>query len=408
MSQYSLKVNSYLNSDTRIQVVKERSPKRELYENSHLDRNLESETALNPNESSSSVSRKSKRNRRTQNRLSPHARASLQRIGGVASVYWGAESIAFLTGTFPGSSHAAQRGIAEQASWIVHRLKAWIYKRIGANVAYWVWEFQKRGTLHLHYVVVIPDDLKRAAIIADFREEWIRLIQGASVRCGLNLFMGEKGRDYFTEKEKLQIYAQECYKNCGSYLSKYLAKKKTSRFASPCRLWGCTKEARHLVARNLITVEVCSKTLAQASEYAYQIDSYSNVGGEKRRYFRHRFSQGFTILLYDDNLRESLVKKDSDMGTDAELNQALSRISDKLLQVNAYNGIIDVASEPLKRCFVEGKFKWKSSQSLKSLLELQDNLIELGAIISLCPGLKYYEVNDCVNLISVAKCILIK
>lgn len=399
MTQYAIKVNSYLGSDTRIQIVKERSPKRELYIDSPLDRNCENKTALKKDEPSTAITGKTAHRTRTQNRLSSHARKTLQRIGGVASVHWRAESFAFLTGTFPGSSYAVQRAIASQCGWIVNTLKAWIYKRIGANVAYWVWEFQKRGTLHLHYVVVIPDERKRAAILADFQDEWLRLIKGASARSNQNLFMGEKGRDYFTEQEKIQIYAQECYKDCGSYLSKYLSKSKTSEFPAPCRLWGCTKEARNLVARHLISVEVCSKTLAAATEEAWKIDSYSNVEPEKRRYFRHRFSQGFTILLYDDAIRPLLVREDKTMEYDEKLRKSLVRLSNKLLLLECQVPVYERSSLPLKSRFDGYEPFFKTDGSPESLQALEMDLLELGSIIDVCPGLKHYHVNDLKNLI---------
>jgi hypothetical protein len=386
--------------------VKERSPKRELYVDSHLDRNSEDKTIGTADDSTASNPRKGSRNRRTQDRLSPHARATLQRIGGVNAVYNGAESVAFLTGTFPGSTFAAQSAIASQAGWLVNALKAWIYKRIGANVAYWVWEFQKRGTLHLHYVVVIPDERDRNRLMADFRDEWIRLIKGASARSGVNLFIGEKSRDFFTEKEKLQIYAQQCYKNCSSYLSKYLAKSKPSNFPAPCRLWGCTREARNLVARNLITVEISSKTLSRASEMAYEYDSCSNVSSDKRRYFRHRFSQGFTILLYDDNLRAELITEEPKKVDEKGLQAALDRLSWKIFQFHAGSQLNEMGSLPLRQSFKSGRLNLKSCNGLKQLQQLDDNLAEIGVMVFLIPAVKPWHREEIKNLVEACRCLI--
>lgn len=386
--------------------MKERSPKRELYKNLPLDRNSETETEEKTDEPHLEGARKCQRQNRTQNRLSTHARQTLQRVGGAAKFCFNVSDALFLTGTFPGGTFEYQSAIAANAGWIAHRLKAWIYKIVGANVAYWVWEFQRRGTLHLHYVVMIPDAHLRAHVQCEFRNEWIRLIKGASERSGVNLFIGKKGRDFFTEKELLQIYAQECYKSCASYLSKYLSKKKKYDFPSPCRLWGCTKEARLMVARSLVTVEHCSKTLQAATDLAWRYDSYSNVGNEKRRCFRHRFSQGFTILLYDDNLRDDLEKKDEEMSYNHHLNEALSRLSDKLLQVKAYNHIIGIATPSLKSRFVGGELNKYTEPTLKNLQQLQDDLKELDEVIQICGGIRHFHVNDVRNLIKSALWIL--
>jgi len=304
MALYDVKVNSHLGADTRVQVVKVGNPKKETY----LDRNSKYETSeFGRGEGSLGERGKPATTPRVRSgRLSANAKKILQRIGGCVAATSVSNQSAFLTGTFPGDSHREQSAIAAQSGWLVHRLKAWIYKRIGANVGYYVWEFQKRGTLHLHYVVLVPDPVSRAAIISDFREEWIRLIAGASKRCGVDLFIGKGERNFFLEKEKLQIYAQECFKSCASYLSKYLAKGRSSDFPAPARMWGATREARHLVASSVISLAFHNLTLSNAENVAYQLQAESDTPREKEFFFRHRFSQGFTILLYNDTFRMNL------------------------------------------------------------------------------------------------------
>lgn len=306
MPLYDVVVKSYLGSDTRIQVTKNGNPKK----TDPLDRNLEYET-IDPARLSASTctgGKPIKRNLVRSPRLSTYAKASLQRVGGAVAARFPPHESIFLTGTFPGGDFRSQSAVASESAWIVHRLKSWIYKKIGANVSYYVWEFQKRGTLHLHYVVLVPCARARAEIIEGFREEWIRLIAGASIRSGQNLFIGNKGRDFFLEKEKLQIYAQECYKSSAAYLSKYLSKKKYKDFPPPTRMWGASREARKLVAESLISIRFCHKTISQAEDIAYRMESESNTPQEKSRFFRHRFSQGFTILLYNDVYRIELSR----------------------------------------------------------------------------------------------------
>lgn len=304
MRLYDLKIKSYLGADTRIQVVKVGNPKKEA----PLDRNSKTETEdFNPNDNSEERQAGTRRGSRVRSsRLSTNGKAILQRVGGAVSDRFHANQSVFLTGTFPGSNFSAQSAIASQSNWIVHRLKAWLYKRLGANIGYYVWEFQKRGTLHLHYVVVVPDSSARSQIIRDFREEWIRLIRGASIRSGCDLFQGEKGRNYAKKLDKLQIYAQECYKSAASYLAKYLSRDKTRGFIPPTRLWGATQDAKRLVAEGLITLEVFNKSLAKVSEMAYEHLSWSDTPVDKVRQWRHRFSEGFTILVYNEAYRMEL------------------------------------------------------------------------------------------------------
>lgn len=406
MPLFSLKVKSFLGADTRIQVIKERSPSKFL----HLDRNPENETkgseGFSGDEKDSSSPPALRKGRRTQNRLTNHARATLQRIGGAISALTKPSDSLFLTGTFPGDSFEAQKAIASQASWILHRLKAWIYKCVGANTAYWVWEFQGRGTLHLHYVTVIPDPYLRNYIAFEFRNEWIRLIKGASARSGENLFLGRKGRDFFQEKELLQIYAQECYKSSSAYLSKYISKGKTSKFPPPTRLWGATREARLLVAQNLISLEKCSKSLPAASELAWQLDSYSNVSPEKRRFFRHRFSDGFTILVWDDTLRAALSTEKKAL-ENKDLDLALDRLKEKINSCNAVHSLIAAPPSPALRLrFIRGNCRFEYTNSPRSLQSLEDDLKEIDNLIQLIPYLKYWQVSEIRNLIGAVICIL--
>ena len=339
MTLFDIKVNSYVGADTRIQVVQVRPPKKERY----LDRDSEFETKslVEENGEDSDSPRTERLPRIRGSRLSTYAKASLQRIGGaVDSVHAPIESV-FLTGTFPGDSFDSQRAISAQSAWIVHRLKAWIYKQIGASIGYHVWEFQKRGTLHLHYVVVVPCPMARAAIIEGFRGEWIRLIHGASLNSGCDLFVGRNGRNFFYEREKLQIYAQECHKSCAAYLSKYLGKRKYSRFPPPTRMWGCTKQARKIVASSLISVELCSKFLKDAEDFAYQLQSESDTPLDKQRFFRHRFSKGFTILLYNDTFRVQLSKLQETMvySSKTSLYQKGSVLKAEIISSGAINGL---------------------------------------------------------------------
>jgi len=399
LALFDVKCKSYAGCDTRIQVVQQRSPKKILY----LDRDAEFETTDRATDRAvaTSQSDRGKNKFRLRSGLTTSARQTLQRIGGVVGLACTPRSSVFLTGTFPGSSHSAQTAIASQAHWIVHRLKAWLYKRIGKNIGYYVWEFQKRGTLHLHYVVLVPDEVLRARIISDFRDEWIRLIAGASKRSGENLFLGNKGRDFFTEKEKLQIYAQECYKDCSSYLSKYLAKKSSSNFPAPCRLWGCTREARNLVAKHLISFSLIGKSLAVADDFAHKLDSYSSVSAEKRRYFRHRFSQGFTILLYDDNIRSALEDSAIVPSPVCHLHQRVVSLYYSLVKFNLIDYLRENSSAPMMgdlSCIVGSPF---SRITVAQWVAFFYSSIELKALVGRCPTLTRYQKNELRNKLNI-------
>lgn len=399
MALFDLKCNSYSGADTRIQVVQQRS----IRKFSYLDRDAELKTTRRATDTASdpSQSDRGRGENRLRTGLTKFARQTLQRIGGAVGLACTTRSSCFFTGTFPGGSLSAQSAIASQAPWLVNALKAWLYKRIGKNIGYYVWEFQKRGTLHLHYVAVIENDDLRASVIADFRDEWIRLIAGASKRSGVNLFLGNKGRDFFTEKEKLQIYAQECYKDCSSYLSKYLSKKSSSDFPAPCRLWGCTREARNLVAKGLISFSVIGKSLAVADDLAHQLDSYSEATPEKRRYFRHRFSQGFTILLYDDSIRHALKELSTLKSPEYHLKRRVFSLYGSLQKQEIVEYLENSSSPPmmLDLFHIIGT-PWKHLTTA-DWEDFYVSSIELKALIILCPTLTRYQRNELRNKLNI-------
>lgn len=398
MPLFTLKVNSFIGADTRITLSQERSPRKELFPPPPLDRNPENETTVPETVSPLPSPNRHRSGKRTQTRLTRFARQSIQRIGAALASEHPPEEILFLTGTFPGESFDAQKAIASQAGWIASRLKAWLYKRLGSNLAFYVWEFQRRGTLHLHYVVAVPDSSLRAAIVRDFRSEWIRLIQGASLRSSENLFIGRRSRNFFLESELLQVYAQECRKSPGGYLAKYLSKNAETKFPAPARLWGATREARHLVARNCISLVIPSLSLSRASDLADEIESWAECDQSKIFSFRHRFTLGKTVVFYDDSIRCHLVPP-KPTSSDEELIACCRRLHNKLLQVGLVLMLFDYSSKPLKGRLLEwgaGVFD-VSDQATGSSLSV--DLGELKALISLVAIEEWYHRSDLINLV---------
>lgn len=397
MALYEVKCKSFLGADTRIQVVKERSPKKiNLVRDSKFETNEpEDVSAVREASDKSRKARKSRNN----NRLSNNARRILQRIGGAVSAAYSPECSIFLTGTFPGDSSEVQTAIASQAGWIVSRLKAWIYKKIGANVAYYVWEFQKRGTLHLHYVVLMPNKFHREWILREFRTEWIRLLRGASERSECNLFLGRKNRDFEKELHLLRIDAQECYKSAASYLSKYLSKSKGSDCPAPCRMWGATKEARTLVALHCISVSIPSLKLHVAAERASQLDSWSDTEEDKRRFWRHRFSQGFTILLYNDTFRVCLSEMQ-----EMQNHERIKPYQGKAVSLWRYLGdkgmqepLMKAMSPPGWRAFARLMMPSERHFQECSIQETKEGLIEARTCISIAGMGNYRTRNEARN-----------
>lgn len=159
------------------------------------------------------------------------------------------QEILFFTGTLPGSGSAQFEAIARWSSWIVHRLKAWVGKRVEAKFDMYCWELQKRGALHIHYALHVPDEDIRFEIRSEIKNEWIRLLQQVSEFSGVDLFRNEnRGFSHRQNLDLVQADCQEVEKSVGSYLGKYLSKAKTGKNSTsvfnPCRWWGVSRPLR--------------------------------------------------------------------------------------------------------------------------------------------------------------------
>lgn len=156
-----------------------------------------------------------------------------------------------LTGTIPGSTPEAFEAVARWSSWIIKTLKTWISDR-GVESAYsiYVWEFQKRGALHVHYCIHCPDVTKKVGLMKEWKQRWTEIIDGVCERSGNDVWARKRGGTWATNKAVLQADAQVIRKSVGAYLSKYLSKNAPTndvkpwerrRFHGPVRWWGCSR-----------------------------------------------------------------------------------------------------------------------------------------------------------------------
>lgn len=159
--------------------------------------------------------------------------------------------IVFFTGTLPGTGQAQYMAIAQWSSYIVHRLKAWVAKRLESKLDFYCWELQKRGALHLHYAVHCPDELVRMRLLKEFKGQWLRLLDSVSEFSGVDLYLNTvRGFSHGSNKGNVQAKAEEVTKGVGNYLGKYLSKSAASSNGggvfAPCRWWGVSRPLRLL------------------------------------------------------------------------------------------------------------------------------------------------------------------
>lgn len=162
----------------------------------------------------------------------------------------------FLTLTYPTESPEGMRAIAENAGWTVKSLKNWLQKFESLTGHYfYVWERQKRGTLHLHYCVHIPDPGDRRICLAEFRGWAIAHLHKLTAKSGVNVWVNKWGYDWGKNPGSLQAVAQEVQKSVSRYLAKYTSKDAgknaalTQRYPGPARWWSVSQKLHESVEK---------------------------------------------------------------------------------------------------------------------------------------------------------------
>lgn len=194
------------------------------------------------------------------NGFSTNGRRRLMRAGAVLdSLAESPNQVLFCTGTLPGSTYESKLAIAAWSGWAVNAVKAWFAKRVPAKHDMYVWEFQKRGALHLHYAILVKDGATRARIISEWKQQWERIIDGISNKSGVDCWRKNANYTHASDKSVLQADCQECTKSIARYLSKYVSKSQQQYLdnhwakCKPSRFWGISRPLCKLLSEQTQT-----------------------------------------------------------------------------------------------------------------------------------------------------------
>lgn len=171
------------------------------------------------------------------------------------------EDCLFLTGTLPGSTYEAKRAIANWSAYAVNLVQSWISKRVPQKLTLYVWEFQKRGALHLHYAVACPDKAAAEYIRTNWKAQWQRVIDSIGFKAGVDMWRKNANFTHANDKSVLQADAQYCKKSIANYLAKYVSKSqqqyKDNHWAKckPSRYWGVSRPLNAILKSMTTTTE---------------------------------------------------------------------------------------------------------------------------------------------------------
>lgn len=169
----------------------------------------------------------------------------------------------FATLTFPGGTDEGFRVLSIASGYAVDRLNRWLRYKVSGGVFAYVWELQKRGAPHLHYVFRVPSGVNPSFFNFQLRQQWIKILWDISEQSGCDLFARRYGGTHKFDRRHIQVKSKPLNGTYARYISKYMSKTvtkgggKTKWF--PGRWWGVSydgrKAARALRLESVLNIE---------------------------------------------------------------------------------------------------------------------------------------------------------
>ena len=165
-----------------------------------------------------------------------------------------------VTLTLPADTCEAKKAIAAYSGYAINRIFQPVRRDYPeCNNWFFVWEYQRRGALHLH-IAIYHDDNQTSKQIGDrLIETWHDVLVDIGFKANCCMFTSKK-KDRCTIRSLHQNVNQEMKKSCGGYFSKYAAKgengkerikmERWSKLYSPSRFWGSSQSIKVIVREN--------------------------------------------------------------------------------------------------------------------------------------------------------------
>lgn len=165
-----------------------------------------------------------------------------------------------VTLTLPANTKEAKTAIAAYSGYAINRLFQPIRRRYG-NECLWffVWEYQKRGALHLHLCVYHPDEAEGQYICSTLIEQWHKILCDISALANTCMFTAKQG-DRCTIRSKHQHHTAPIRKDVGCYFSKYAGKSESKnnwyvQQFPVSRFWGSSYSVKKIIKENSIQID---------------------------------------------------------------------------------------------------------------------------------------------------------
>ena len=191
-------------------------------------------------------------------KLTSKAKLALREAGSILDRDY-KDNIYLVTMTLPSDGRKQFELLARYSGYVIDRLQR-LFRNIPGLQYYYVWEFQKRGALHLHYAVAHsnPDTAFKAARI--MRTQFYKVLRDIGSEHNIDMFASRtaSGGTWANKPKQWQWSIDKITKSVTGYLSKYLSKGSmgfTEAFY-PARWWGCCTSLRQKVKACKIEITI--------------------------------------------------------------------------------------------------------------------------------------------------------
>jgi hypothetical protein len=192
----------------------------------------------------------------------------------------------FGTFTLPGSTSQAVQALAKWSSKIVELFRKWIEYHAPQAKFVWVWEYQKRGALHLHVAIGAPDYEGLRYLERNWRQYSATVVRTLSRLSGVDCFQREQGGSWRGKVRVLRSNCRPVRKSVARYMSKYMSKSSAENgFSPPSRWSGMSRLVRVAIA---CTIRRCTGCGANAD--------LLEMGWLRVKQYAER--QGFTVFTF--------------------------------------------------------------------------------------------------------------
>lgn len=132
----------------------------------------------------------------------------------------------FITLTVPGTFKLALTTIAHYSGYILKRIRQWFRDVMrGPHGVIGVWEYQKRGALHLHFAVMSADVQSLERLRQGVKNAWALVLKSVMAKSAVDVCESKHGFSWLPEGPASQQHAVWIEKSVARYLSKYCSKQ---------------------------------------------------------------------------------------------------------------------------------------------------------------------------------------